>query len=85
VPEKSSVVEYSRVKAMASFLDEDIYGEEETPVLEVPTGGEDWDGAADAKASANEAKDSGNYEAAIEFFTKSMELGGASALTLANR
>jgi hypothetical protein len=70
---------------MAAFVDDEIYPEEELPVLSVPAGGEDWDGAANAKNSANEAKDSGNFEAAIEFFTKAMELGGASALTLANR
>jgi hypothetical protein len=70
---------------MASFVDDEIYPEEELPVLTVPNGGEDWDGAADAKNSANEPKDSGNYDAAVEFYTKAMELGGASALTLANR
>lgn len=70
---------------MASFIDDDIYEEEDIPVLEVPSGGEDWEGASNAKSSANEAKDSGNYELAIEYFTKSMELGGPSAITLANR
>ena len=45
----------------------------------------DWDGAADAKSAAAEAKSAGNNDLAIEMFTKAMELGGASALTLANR
>ncbi len=71
---------------MASFADDsDLYPEEDLPVLPVPQGGEDWDGAAEAKSAANEARDCGNYEAAIEHFTRAMELGGASALTLANR
>lgn len=70
---------------MASFVDDEIYSEEEVPVLSVPVGGEDWDGASNAKNNANEAKDSGNFDAAIEFYTKAMELGGTSALTLANR
>lgn len=70
---------------MASFVDEDIYEEEDLPILLVPEGRDDWEGASEAKITANEAKDSGNYETAIEYFTKSMELGGPSALTLANR
>jgi suppressor of tumorigenicity protein 13 len=45
----------------------------------------DWDGAANAKDAANEAKSSGNYEQAIEHFTKCLELGSVSAITLANR
>lgn len=73
---------------MSSFInsnDDEIYQEEDLPVLIVPQGGEDWEGASEAKITANEAKDNGNYETSIEYYTKSMELGGASALTLANR
>ena len=45
----------------------------------------DWDGAQAAKDSANEAKASGNFNGAVEFFTKCLELGSLSAMTLANR
>lgn len=45
----------------------------------------DWDGAAQAKSEANEAKASSNYDLAVQKFTLAMEKGGASALTLANR
>jgi suppressor of tumorigenicity protein 13 len=45
----------------------------------------DWDGAADAKSAAGEAKSAGNYAEAVDAYTRAMELGGASALTLANR
>lgn len=72
---------------MASFcVDEnEIYEEEETPVLSVPEGGEDWEGAATAKESANEAKACGNLETAVEMYTKALELGTVSAMTLASR
>lgn len=86
-------------------VDEEIYAEEELPVLPVPAGGEgtclknyiwhsyayvsftmvDWDGAGDAKGEAAEAKASNNYDHAVNMYTKAMELGGASAMTLANR
>lgn len=46
---------------------------------------QDWDGAANAKDAANEAKSSGNYDFAIENYTKAMELGSISAIVLANR
>lgn len=45
----------------------------------------DWDGASNAKNEANEAKASSNYDLAVTKFTTAMELGGASAITLANR
>jgi len=72
---------------MSAFAEEDldIYQEESEPVLSVPAGGEDWDGAQDAKDKANEAKANGNYDQAVEHFTKCLELGSISAITLANR
>jgi len=72
---------------MASFCDDEseIYVEEETPVLSVPEGGEDWEGAATAKQSANEAKACDNLELAVEMYTKALELGTVSAMTLASR
>ena len=73
---------------MSAFDENEIemIPEEETPVLPVPApGGEDWDGAASMKDQANDAKASGNYDSAIEFLTKAMELGGPSAMSLANR
>ena len=72
---------------MSAFEDNDadLIPEEDIPTLEVPQGGEDWDGAEDAKSAANEAKASGNYDLAIENFTKCLELGSTSAITLANR
>lgn len=65
---------------MSTFEEYDIeaYPEEETAVLAVPSeGGEDWDGAAAMKDQANDAKSSGNFDSAVEFLTKAMELGGS--------
>ncbi len=45
----------------------------------------DWDGAAAAKDEAANAKSSGDYNAAINGFTKALTLGQVSAITLANR
>ena len=45
----------------------------------------DWEQAQDAKDKANEAKANGNFDLAVEMFTKSMELGSVGAMTLANR
>jgi hypothetical protein len=64
---------------MSAFTDDgetEVYAEEETPILPVPAGGEDWDGAATMKDQANAAKYSGNFVEAVDFLTKAMELGG---------
>ena len=45
----------------------------------------DWEGAANAKESANEAKACGNFETAVEMYTKALELGTVSAMTLVSR
>ena len=45
----------------------------------------DWDGSAEAKEKANEAKANGDYANAIDLFTTAMNLGQVSAITLANR
>lgn len=55
------------------------------PYLSIPTGGEDWDGSANAKEQANDAKAAGNYDLAITKFTEAMAKGQVSALTLATR
>lgn len=73
------------MSAFSNEVDDEVYEVEEVPVLPVPSGGEDWEGAAEAKTQATEAKSAGNYEQAVELYTKAMELGGASTLTLANR
>jgi hypothetical protein len=69
---------------MSAFEDDiELYAEEETPVLPLPaSGGEDWDGAANMKDQANDAKASGNFDGAIEFLTKAMEMGGMLLLLL---
>lgn len=65
--------------------DPERMSEDPEPFLVVPDGGEDWEGAAQAKEKANEAKANGDYDGAISFFTEAMKLGQVSALTLANR
>lgn len=45
----------------------------------------DWDGAADAKEKAAEARANGDFTKAVELFTKALSLGQVSAIALANR
>jgi suppressor of tumorigenicity protein 13 len=45
----------------------------------------DWDGAADAKEKAAEARANGDFSVAVEMFTKALSLGQVSAIALANR
>lgn len=65
--------------------DEDRLQEESEPVLPVPAGGEDWDGAAEQKDRATAAKSAGDFAAAVDHFTRALELGSVSAIALANR
>ena len=72
---------------MSTFEDDiELLTEEEAPVLAVPpSGGEDWDGAADLKEQAAASSAQGDFAGAVELLTRAMEAAGPSAMGLANR
>ena len=69
---------------MSTFEDDiELLTEEEAPVLAVPpSGGEDWDGAADLKEQAAASSAQGDFAGAVELLTRAMEAAGTFTRSL---